>query len=160
MVFFRSIRTTANDVNPRPNVVLRVYRGDPTSIEAPAHGPDGIYLCPPEIEKNFLISPPGSPPVGWEPIQEDPPNSSPLADDLIAALKQLQLLDARGTRGPEVVLPADESHGIEVYVEDCDGGNDGGRELAEDEWVYGETSSVRNVYTRPPATHRPPISVG
>ena len=48
-------------------------------------------LAPPKPERNFLISPPGSPPVGWEQAQEEPPNSAPLAEDLIHALKALQL---------------------------------------------------------------------
>lgn len=41
-------------------------------------------------DRNFLISPPGSPPVGWEPIREDPPNRDTLADDLIRALGALR----------------------------------------------------------------------
>lgn len=37
-----------------------------------------------------MISPPGSPPVGWEPIREDPPNRDTLADDLMKALGALR----------------------------------------------------------------------
>jgi len=45
------------------------------------------FLRPPEPEKLFLISPPSSPPVGWEQKVEDPP----IVDlNLIAALAQLQ----------------------------------------------------------------------
>lgn len=45
------------------------------------------FLRPPEPEKLFLISPPSSPPVGWEQKVEDPP----VVDlNLIAALAQLQ----------------------------------------------------------------------
>ena len=41
-------------------------------------------------ERNFLISPPGSPPVGWEQTHEEPPNEVPLAEDLQRALEQLR----------------------------------------------------------------------
>ncbi len=45
------------------------------------------YLRPPEPEKLFLISPPSSPPVGWEQKLEDPP----IVDlNLIAAIAQLK----------------------------------------------------------------------
>ncbi|CAF1620297.1 unnamed protein product, partial [Didymodactylos carnosus] len=45
------------------------------------------YLRPPEPEKLFLISPPASPPVGWEQKIEDPP----IVDlNLLAAIAQLQ----------------------------------------------------------------------
>lgn len=47
-------------------------------------------LAVPTTDKNFLISPPGSPPVGWEPIREDPPNRDTLADDLMKALADLR----------------------------------------------------------------------
>lgn len=48
-----------------------------------------IHLPVPDTDKNFLISPPGSPPVGWESIREDPPNATTLADDLARALENL-----------------------------------------------------------------------
>lgn len=47
-------------------------------------------LAVPTTDKNFLISPPGSPPVGWEPIREDPPNRDTLAEDLMKALADLR----------------------------------------------------------------------
>jgi calcipressin-2 len=133
-----------------------VFRANPTPISPPKDGPEGPYLCPPETGKNFLISPPGSPPVGWEQTVEDPPNSTPLADDLIIALKRLQLLDRRAPSGPELLLEGDEHAGITVYVEDCDGGRDGGKEEEAEEWVYGETMGARDAY-KPSATARPPV---
>ncbi|KAG0369228.1 carbohydrate-binding module 1 protein [Gamsiella multidivaricata] len=63
--------------------ILRVYFGQHTEI---SHDPATRYLHPPELEKNWLISPPGSPPIGWTQIREDPPNSLHLADDLVKAL--------------------------------------------------------------------------
>ncbi|CAO1622251.1 unnamed protein product [Sympodiomycopsis kandeliae] len=47
------------------------------------------HLQLPTSDRNFLISPPGSPPIGWEPIIEDPPNRETLANDLMDALKRL-----------------------------------------------------------------------
>jgi hypothetical protein len=52
---------------------------------------DPTHLAPPPLTKNFLISPPGSPPEGWAPIIEEPPNDRTLADDLVGALERLQV---------------------------------------------------------------------
>ena len=47
------------------------------------------FLEPPVPERDFLISPPGSPPVGWEQQVEGRPNTDTLAQDLIEALQKL-----------------------------------------------------------------------
>ena len=139
----------------RPAFVLRVFRGDPT----PATPPDGrAYLRPPAIEKNFLISPPGSPPVGWEQVVEEPPNATPLADDLIAALRNLQL--AAGTAaqggGREMLLDPEDGAGIGVYVEDCDLLERAGDDDELRDWAYGEDNPSRLVY-KPVPTALPPM---
>ncbi|TFY81601.1 hypothetical protein EWM64_g2411 [Hericium alpestre] len=136
--------------------VLRVFRGEPTPIDQqpPKDGPDPHYLRPPAIEKNFLISPPGSPPVGWEPMKEEPPNVTPLADDLIAALRKLHLVEARS--GPQVLVEPEEGAGIGVYVEDCDAEDDEEGEGAG-EWGYGEDNPSRMKW-RPAPTALPPVS--
>ena len=77
------------DLTVLNSALLRVYRGLPTPIEILRNRHFHNTLPVPETDKNFLISPPGSPPVGWEQIREDPPNVETLADDLARALEQL-----------------------------------------------------------------------
>ncbi|CAL1703268.1 unnamed protein product [Somion occarium] len=142
-------------VGPLPGiaeVTIRVYRADPTPVS-----PGGSnYLRPPEIEKNFLISPPGSPPVGWEPIREEPPNGTPLAADLAVALRKLQL-QRESKHGIEVLIEPDDGPGIGIYVEDCDAMEE--TEPSEDDWVYGEPPPSRLQY-KPIPTALPPMAVG
>lgn len=64
---------------------VRVYFGEPTPID-PA--PDR-HLQAPRAEKQFFISPPPSPPHGWESRDEEPPNKDVHADDLVHALERL-----------------------------------------------------------------------
>lgn len=59
--------------------------------------PDPNLLAPPAHPRNFLVSPPGSPPEGWEPIVEDAPNEQTLADDLVKALQSIQIDDTGNT---------------------------------------------------------------
>ena len=99
-----------------------VYRADRTVIE---RDPSEHFLQPPQHEKDFLISPPGSTPVGWEQVREDPPNATPLTENLIHALRKLEV-DAQfkrtkvdGQRGLELLAP-ESTDEISVYVEDCD----------------------------------------
>ncbi|KAI9433862.1 Calcipressin-domain-containing protein [Lactarius indigo] len=134
------------DATPEtPAFVLRVFRADPT----PATPPGGAHLRPPAIEKNFLISPPGSPPVGWEQVVEEPPNSTPLAEDLIAALRKLQLTAGTAGGGREMLA---RSGG---RLRDCDMLE---KDLDEEpDWVYGEDNPTRLVY-KPIPTALPPIS--
>lgn len=142
-------------------LVLRVYRSDPSPLKT--HGPWGAeysnmqanYLRPPPIEKNFLISPPGSPPVGWEQVKEDPPNPTPLAGDLMTALKRLELHEKRMQEsGPLEVLLHPEESGVGVYVENCDM-DSSDDELDDENWVYGETAPARSRWMIAP-TAMPP----
>ncbi|TEB31408.1 calcineurin-binding protein [Coprinellus micaceus] len=141
-----------------PEVTLRVFRADRNPIipkDSCITALPMSYLKPPAVEKNFLISPPGSPPVGWEQIQEDPPNSTPLADDLMAALQKLKMQEQENENsGYEMLLHPDEA-GVGVFVEDCDV-TSWGMEVREEEWVYGETMPAREKW-RPMPTAMPPM---
>ncbi|KAG6332777.1 hypothetical protein ID866_6312 [Astraeus odoratus] len=136
--------------------VLRVYRAEPNPIINPASPtPDDRFLRPPPVDKNFLISPPGSPPVGWEQVREDPPNSLTLAEDLIAALNRLKCREKRGNK--EVLLEPEDGIGVGVYVEDCDS-VDSDAEDEETDWEYG-TPNPSRMRWRPPPTAMPPMPV-
>ncbi|KAI9792413.1 MAG: hypothetical protein M1816_002297 [Peltula sp. TS41687] len=63
---------------------IRVYFGENTPIE-----PVDQHLQAPESQKLFFISPPPSPPMGWEMRNEEPPNKQVHADDLATALSKL-----------------------------------------------------------------------
>ncbi|KAL9113264.1 MAG: hypothetical protein Q9227_002599 [Pyrenula ochraceoflavens] len=62
----------------------RVYFGEPLPIDQTTK-----YLDKPDAGKLFFISPPPSPPVGWEIKNEDPPNKEVHANDLAQALEKL-----------------------------------------------------------------------
>lgn len=63
---------------------VRVYFGEPTPIE-----PVDQHLHAPDSQKLFFISPPPSPPMGWEMRNEEPPNKQVHAEDLVSALSKL-----------------------------------------------------------------------
>jgi hypothetical protein len=107
------------------------------------------YLEPPVLEKNWLISPPGSPQEGWVQIEEDPPNSETLHVDIQSALDRLaeELLrreteeeeeeegDEDGAKG-HVILDTTQHGGVQVVVHDWDATGDsdqgyGGRGISE-----------------------------
>ncbi|KAL9015169.1 MAG: hypothetical protein Q9173_000200 [Seirophora scorigena] len=62
----------------------RVYFGEPTPIELTDR-----HLQAPQSQKMFFISPPPSPPFGWEVRPEGPPNKEVHAEDLANALGAL-----------------------------------------------------------------------
>jgi len=86
---------------------VKVYFGQPTSIEAKDE-----YLNLPDAGKLFFISPPPSPPHGWEMKLEDAPNKQVHAEDLAEALAKLH-------HRPQTDLPASPM---------SDGGSDGRRQ--------------------------------
>lgn len=102
------------------SLVLRVYLAVPTPLTPPTD----THLEPPTLTRNFLISPPGSPPEGWEPIAEDPPNSLTLAADLMKALEAIAAAPPRRRSG-EIATIIDSTaeggdvQGPSVTVQDC-----------------------------------------
>lgn len=123
-----------------------------TSLEVPSE--ESKYLQVPAQTKNFLISPPGSPPVGWEQVEEEAPNTASLAADLVAALNRLQNSQEQGeglrknsgdsarSDGKQVLLDTDrdadlhaprrghartQSGSLLVLLEDADAGRSGSR---------------------------------
>ena len=111
-------------------LVLRLYCAAPTPLDPVL--PSSQHLEPPPLTRNFLISPPGSPPEGWEPIVEDPPNSATLAKDLMAALEKLS---SRAAKGEKEVIIQEAEAGVGVTVQDMtpdddDDDNDGDDAMA------------------------------
>ncbi|OCT54204.1 putative calcineurin binding protein [Cladophialophora carrionii] len=66
------------------NTVAKCYFGEPTPLD-----PEKKYLDRPDAGRLFFISPPPSPPVGWEMRTEDPPNKEVHAEDLASKLAKL-----------------------------------------------------------------------
>ncbi len=64
----------------------RVYFGQPTPLTTQ----QDLHLALPDAGKLFFISPPPSPPHGWEQKMEDAPNKMVHADDLADALAKLR----------------------------------------------------------------------
>ncbi|KAF9023308.1 carbohydrate-binding module 1 protein [Haplosporangium bisporale] len=131
---------------------IRVYFGQHTEISI---DPSRHYLHPPELEKNWLISPPGSPPVGWSQVREDPPNSMHLAEDLVKALIEMGQ--------PVYQLPrpdgsfADRSHLFETEIEDFSLGEPQDHGKAEEN--HGAPSSPQATSYSSPSPSSPSSSV-
>lgn len=79
---------------------MRIYFGEPTPI-AGEEGEDQ-HLKAPSLGKLLFISPPPSPPAGWEIREEEPPNKDVHAEDLQRALAGL------GNHGKERRASADD----------------------------------------------------
>jgi len=80
---------------------VKVYFGHTTSIE-----PKDEHLNLPDAGKLFFISPPPSPPHGWEMKLEDAPNKQVHAEDLAEALSKLH-------HRPRTDLPASPMSDVE-----------------------------------------------
>ena len=81
------------------------------------------FLAPPPLEKQFLISPPCSPPVGWEQPRED----KPVVDyDLLAAMAQLGPGDNHELHpSKSVTICGQELDTPAIVVHVCEGGGVG-----------------------------------
>jgi calcipressin-2 len=93
------------------------------------------HLEPPVLQRNWMISPPGSPQEGWVQIEEDPPNSVTLHEDIQSALDRLAVQlesledeveeeDSKDKSKAHVILDTTDLGGVQVIVEDVDAGAD------------------------------------
>jgi len=82
-----------------------------------------VFLAPPPLEKQFLISPPCSPPVGWE----QPREGGPVVDyDLLAAVAQLGPGDNHELQpSKSVTICGQELTAPSIVVQVCEGGGVG-----------------------------------
>jgi calcipressin-2 len=125
------------------------------------------FLEPPVLEKNWLISPPGSPQENWVQIREDPPNSVTLHNDIQSALNRLavqlgQDLDGAGrkedSKEGNVILDTTDLGGVQVIVQNWDAREEAEGESEEQDQEVREFD-IRNMRTsvaigktpRPPA---------
>ncbi|KAK3052225.1 hypothetical protein LTR09_006817 [Extremus antarcticus] len=135
---------------------VRVYFGSETKIlEGDQH------LQAPKAAKMFFISPPPSPPMGWEMQDEAPPNTEVHAEDLAEALGKLHARPApdealregrrvegrqRSGTGTVVYDPQDHGHSPDlpaIAVEDTS--------VTPEEMGVGEGEGIRFTHTaRPP----------
>lgn len=83
----------------------RVYFGQPTPITAS----QDVHLALPDAGKLFFISPPPSPPHGWEMKMEDAPNKMVHADDLADALAKLRHHAGPNPGNYSPISPADSN---------------------------------------------------
>ncbi|KAI8908937.1 Calcipressin-domain-containing protein, partial [Gorgonomyces haynaldii] len=87
-VFARTV--DAREIKKRHKQILDgcsigIYYGLPYAEPGPER-----YLQVPELQRNFLLSPPGSPPVGWVQTHEKPPISE---DEIASAFSHVSLAD-------------------------------------------------------------------
>ncbi|KAK4122961.1 Calcipressin-domain-containing protein [Parathielavia appendiculata] len=89
----------------------RVYFGQPTPLKTQ----QDTHLALPDAGKLFFISPPPSPPHGWEQKMEDAPNKMVHAEDLAEALAKLRHhhnnADSTGGMMASPVSPAESGTG-------------------------------------------------
>jgi Calcipressin. len=96
------------------------------------------FLKLPKAEKLFLISPPASPPVGWEQIQEDPPVVN---YELLSAVAKLEIPG----KPVELVSKTESTPGI--IVVGCEDVDYGGKPM----------KSIKALRRDEVQTQRPPI---
>lgn len=74
---------------------VRVYFGEHFELSA---ADKDQHLAAPKSDKLFFISPPPSPPGGWEMRNEEAPNTNVHADDLAVALNKIDTLRGAASR--------------------------------------------------------------
>ncbi|KAI4163123.1 MAG: hypothetical protein LQ342_003251 [Letrouitia transgressa] len=156
------------DNSPIMSSRARIYFGEPTPLE-----PADQHLHAPQSSRMFFISPPPSPPLGWEMHHEGPPNKEVHADDLAAALASLRAkpgVDVWGSPAEEGAegggdgSPATRqrgSGGMVVYRPESHGGSPGLPAVMVEDLTESEGTSPLEAGSKVTMTHtaRPPVEL-
>lgn len=134
----------------------RVYFGQHTPVN-----PTDDHLALPDAGKLFFISPPPSPPHGWEVRLEDAPNKQVHADDLAAALDKLHHRPTESPISPAESCPAGRSRSSTLIYQPEDHGGDVGLPAIAVEDMTDEPESYSPSPEKKPVTHtaRPPVEL-
>uniref|UniRef100_A0A915JMR6 Calcipressin-like protein n=1 Tax=Romanomermis culicivorax TaxID=13658 RepID=A0A915JMR6_ROMCU len=121
---------------------------DPLSSDADGNGGDPFHLRLPKLEKQFLISPPASPPAGWEQSHEHEPIIAPPPSpfDLFSRLASL----AVENKDEPCVIYDTETVNPKIIVYGCQE-NDG----ENNDELLSSTESFGQVRYKLPRTPRP-----
>lgn len=152
---------------------IRVYFGLNTPLN-----PSDQHLALPKSDRLFFISPPPSPPMGWEMKEEDAPNKIVHAEDLATALSRLHAsshhqdslspVEDRGTSqitrrrtGSTTVVYHPEDHGDSpnlpaISVEDTTGTPEAMTPIDAMEGIEGPIASQK-AQGKQISTARPPV---
>ncbi|MDI1491980.1 MAG: hypothetical protein OHK93_003191 [Ramalina farinacea] len=110
---------------------MKIYFGSPTPILGAGGSQEDQHLHPPAMGKLLFISPPPSPPCGWEIREEEPPNKETHAEDLQRALAGLgggggggSNFEHDGSDEGEDMEEEEEGMGGERSVDDYEEGNE------------------------------------
>jgi Calcipressin len=110
------IRQHLDGANLLGDVRARVYFGEPTPI-----GEQKKFLERPDAGRLFFISPPPSPPVGWEVREEGAPNKDVVASDLAEALGKLSGKIQRPLETDDMPVEQEDKTHMEALVEGKEG---------------------------------------
>lgn len=140
----------------------KVYFGQPT----PVHARDE-HLALPDAGKLFFISPPPSPPHGWEMRLEDAPNKQVHADDLAEALAKLHserpaIADSPVSPGPDHGPARNRSRSSTLIYRPEEHGNSPGLPAVVVEDMTDSPMAMSPVETSKPImahTARPPVEL-